>query len=285
MYPAYMQLIAIPACTPGVDISFWSLREEDPVEFQMTSLKRLIRSATRVLILNNPNNPLGSALSVKTQREIINVARLHGLTIVVDEIFRPLHHDPEAASPLSFLEIAQQFENVVVTGSLSKAWGLPGVRVGWIVTKNADILARCFKLRPYTITALSTIDEIIATEVLSDRCRPQILSKHLELARINLDLLDKFVKQHRSVCSWTKPSAGATAFVRFCQDGGLVDDVELCLRLKEQTGVLLAPGSLCFGHTGSDDFRGFVRIHITVPTDVLQSALLAIETFMERSQF
>ncbi|OGE48856.1 hypothetical protein PENARI_c025G09886 [Penicillium arizonense] len=277
MYPSYTPLLAIPKAKVGKDISYWSPDLNNQGQSDLQQLKDMIKPTTKMIVLNNPNNPLGTILNLEMQHAIVALAREHGIILVVDEIFRPLFHD--STNPPSFLELSEENDNIIVTSSVSKAWGLSGTRVGWIATKSAKILSQCFNLGLYTIMAIGTIDDAIAAEALSDRCRPQILAKHLELARKNLVLLESFVNKHEGV-SWIKPSSGATAFVRFSSTGVPVDDVEFCLRLKERKGVLLAPGSLCFGLPAAQDFRGFVRMHITGPPEKMQAGLEAIGEFL-----
>jgi aspartate/methionine/tyrosine aminotransferase len=272
-----------------VEVDFWGLDLENGAQADIQALKDLIRPTTKMIVLNNPNNPLGTVLSRTTQNDIVDIAREHGLTILVDEIFRPLFHDSSTDSiveiPPSFIDLPTSYENIIVTSSMSKAWGLSGTRVGWLATRSTSILAECLNRGLYTIMALSSIEEAIAAEALSDRCRPQILDKHLSIARKNIDLIEEFVGRNKGVCGWVRPVAGGTGFLRLFDKGGEpVDDVVFCRRLREDKGVLLAPGSLCFGIRdaagGGADFRGYVRVHITVDPGVMERALVAIGEFL-----
>ncbi|KAJ5461266.1 uncharacterized protein N7458_002818 [Penicillium daleae] len=285
MYPCYTQLISLPKSVPGVEVSYWTLDLQNQAQPDIQALKDAIKPTTKMIILNNPNNPLGTILPLKTQSEIVALARQHGLTLLVDEIFRPLFHDNthQTQIPPSFIDLSTASDKIVVTSSMSKAWGLSGTRIGWLATKNAAILSQCFDRGLYTIMALSSIDSAIAAEALSDRCRPQIRSKHLDIAGRNIALLDSFVSRHAGLCSWVKPQGGGTGFVRFFDRMGVpVDDVEFCRAVKVAKGVLLAPGSLCFGTRGAGeaDFRGYVRVHVTVDPEVMERALVAIGEFL-----
>ncbi|KAJ6120886.1 hypothetical protein N7523_005166 [Penicillium sp. IBT 18751x] len=278
MYPSYTQLLSIPKATVGENISYWALDLNNQAQGDLQQLKDMIKPTTKMIVLNNPNNPLGTTLSLEMQHAIVALAREQGLILLVDEIFRPLFHD--STNPPSFVELSEESDSVIVTSSMSKVWGLSGARVGWLATKNAKILSDCLNMGLYTMMAVGSIDEVIAAEALSDRCRPQILAKHLAIAQKNLSLLENFVNRHAGV-SWIKPSSGATAFVRFSSKGAPVDDVEFCLRLKEKKGVLLAPGSLAFGLAAAQDFRGFVRMHVTAPPEKVQAALDAIDEYLD----
>ena len=138
--------------------------------------------------------------------------------------------------------------------------------------------------REYTFQYTSAIDEIIATEALSPRCRTAILARHLENARQGLELLDAFVEKNRDVVSWTRPHAAATAFVKFSEPNGeAVDDNELCRQVVEEQGLLLTPGSLGFSDDErQSDFRGYVRIHFTVPPERLRQGLELLDAFLDK---
>ncbi|KAJ5162241.1 hypothetical protein N7492_007633 [Penicillium capsulatum] len=189
LYPSYTQLISLPKAITGAEVSLWKPDIDGDVNSSIHSLENLVRPTTKMIVLNNPNNPTGTMLSPQLQHEILKLVHSHDIIIVVDEIFRPLYHDPNTHLPPSFVELSDQSSRVVVTGSLSKAWGLAGVRTGWITTKNTDLFTELEKFKTYTVNSTSLIDEVIATEALSHRCRPHILSKHLGLAQQNLDLL------------------------------------------------------------------------------------------------
>ncbi|KAJ5906470.1 uncharacterized protein N7473_003386 [Penicillium subrubescens] len=259
MYPCYTQLISLPKSIPGVEVDYWELDLdlENGAKADIQALRGLIRPTTKMIVLNNPNNPLGTVLSRMTQNGIVEIAREYGLTILVDEIFRPLFHDSNNQTdiPPSFIDLPppHAYENIIVTSSMSKAWGLSGTRVGWLATRSTSILSTCFNRGLYTIMALGSIDEAIAAEALSDRCRPQILNKHLAIARTNIALIEEFVGKNRDVCGWVRPSAGGTGFVRVYQkekgegdERVPVDDVVFCRRLRGGEGGFVGAGESLF---------------------------------------
>ena len=105
-----------------------------------------------------------------------------------------------------------------------------------------------------------------------------LLARNIQLAKTNLEILSKFIEQHSSLCKWTKPVAGTTAFVKFLRDGRPVDDERFCLTLQQRTGVMLAPGKKCFGE--GVDFKGYVRIGFVCETKVLQEGLKLLKGFL-----
>ncbi|KAK5452144.1 hypothetical protein LTS15_007208 [Exophiala xenobiotica] len=296
MYPTYGQLPGVPRGFIPCEVSRWEMDPQRGWKLDLDELRRLIRpGSTKMLVLNNPSNPTGTHMDADMQRKILDIAREHNLTVLVDEIFRPLFHQgggggDGAKVPPSFVE--HEYTKVVVTGSLSKAYGLTGVRVGFLVCRDEALLERFINARYYTFMSASAIDEVIATEALSERCRPAILERHLGYARKNLELLEAFMDKNGDMLSWTKPTAGATAFIKISslKDGEALDDVEFCRAVLEEQGLLLTPGSLCFReqHPGEErerkmvDLQGYVRCHFTLPPEKMVQGLEAWDAFLQK---
>lgn len=276
-----------------------------------------------MLILNNPNNPTGTHLPTAFQREIVELAKQYDLIVHCDEIFRPLFHNADTAYltsisngangtnasdtvsdtasakdiPTSLIEHADTigYDKLIVTSSLSKCYGLSGVRIGWILTRDKEILAKMMHYRLFSMQSASVIDELIATEVLGPRCRPAILQKHLSIARTNLDLIQRFVDEHREQCEWVRPTAASTAFVKFkdAATGHPVDDVQFGKELMERKGLLISPASMCFsfdegmgkkGEEWREEFKGRVRFHFTTRTEIVQLGLKLLGEFLDEEK-
>jgi aspartate/methionine/tyrosine aminotransferase len=233
-----------------------------------------------MIIINNPNNPTGAVIPSDVLSEIVNVARDHDLILFSDEVYRPLFHNlpQNQAPPPSVLSTG--YDKVVVTSSMSKAWALAGIRVGWVASPDPTIIETLSRARDYTTISVSQIDDQIARYALSPKVRPALIARNLELARTNLDLLDKFVREHAGAVSWVKPHAGTTAFLQVKLDGKPVDDVEFCKDLLRETKVMLVPGSKCFGD--GDDFKGYVRMGYVCETDVLREALAKLGDYITK---
>ncbi|PNP46515.1 hypothetical protein TGAMA5MH_01973 [Trichoderma gamsii] len=275
-YPTYTQLSSLSKSI-GCDVSPWRLDPNDEWRADMSELRALIKPSTKMIMLNNPNNPTGSVLDTQAQLEILAMAQQHGILVVVDEIFRPLYHG-QTTIP-SFLE--HEFTKVITTSSMSKAWGMSGVRIGWIACRDKNLMDLMSNTKRYISEATSNIDEAIATECLSLRCRPAILKRHLDYAQQNLNLLEAFVEQNSDMCTWTRPTAGGTAFVKFLtMNGDAVDDVQFCKDLLKEFGVLLIPGSISFGEETPANLQGYTRMHITVSPETMQKALAEISNFL-----
>lgn len=200
--------------------------------------------------------------------------------ILSDEVYRPLFHSISPSSdqfPPSMLNMP--YARIAVTGSLSKAYSLAGIRVGWIASRSSDILDACSQARDYTTISVSQLDDQVATYALSQDCVHGLLSRNLKLAKVNLRMLEQFVDSHRWACEWVKPIAGTTAFVKFSKLGSVIDDVAFCEKLMEVNGVMFCPGSRCFGD--GKDFKGYVRIGFCCETEVLREGLEKLTNFMQ----
>ncbi|KAJ5156392.1 hypothetical protein N7492_009195 [Penicillium capsulatum] len=278
-YPTYQQLYSVPAAL-GAEVTMWKSKETDGWSLDIEELKGLIRPNTKLIIINNPQNPTGAIVPRGTLEKLVDVARESSITLFADEVYRPLFHnispmDPEF--PPSLFSFG--YERTVVTGSISKAYSLAGLRVGWIASRDRSIIEACASSRDYTTISVGQIDDAVASFALAPDCIHSLLKRNIDLGRKNLEILEKFIEAHRWACDWTKPRAGTTAFIRFNKMGKPVDDVAFCERLLEQTGVMLVPGSRCFG--GDEDFHGYVRIGYASETEVLEQGLEALRGFMD----
>ncbi|KAI0107744.1 PLP-dependent transferase [Nemania sp. FL0031] len=271
VYPTYQQLYAVPA-TLGAEVSLWRLRAEDRYMPDVAALEGLIKNNTKMIVINNPNNPTGATIPKATLKSIIAIARKHNIIILSDEVYRPLFHNlpPSEAAPPSILSLG--YAKAIATSSMSKAWALAGIRVGWAASRDKEIITRLASARDYTTISVSQLDDQVARHALSDSVRPALLERNVGLARTNLALLEAFVREHADVCEWVKPTAGTTAFIRFVRrDGRPVDDEAFCGDVLDTTKVMVVPGALCFGHR--EDFQGFVRVGYAGSTEVLKEAL------------
>lgn len=229
-------------------------------------------------IYSNPQNPTGAVLRREDMQEIVDIARKHDILIHSDEVYRPLFHSlGNDQIPPSVLEFG--YEKVIATGSMSKAFSLAGIRLGWIASPNPEIIEACASARDYTLISVGQIDDSVATHALSSPCVENLLQRNLGLSRQNLDILEGFIEEFGWATKWTKPKAGTTAFIKFVdRSGRAIDDVVFCQRLQETTGVMLVPGSQCFG--GGVDFRGYVRLGYVQDNQVLVDGLNCLRQFM-----
>lgn len=285
VFPTYQQLYAVPESL-GAEVSLWKLQEKDGFIPDVEVLERLIKANTKMIVINNPNNPTGATIPSEVLTNMVAIARKHGIILFADEVYRPLFHSlpaDQTSPPPSVLSL--DYDKSVVTSSMSKAWALAGIRVGWIASRDAAIIEKIAVARDYTTISVSQLDDQVARYALSADVRPQLLARNLQLARTNLELLDRFVTEHADVVSWVKPTAGTTAFVLFRRknEGKPIDDVSFCKDVLDETKVMFLPGSKCFGH--GQGFEGHVRIGYVNETEVLREALEKLSVYVKKHLF
>jgi aspartate/methionine/tyrosine aminotransferase len=211
--------------------------------------------------------------------QIVELAKSNNITVLSDEVYRPLFHSSGPSEDLPPSIVSLGYENTIATGSLSKAYSLAGIRVGWLASRSNALVNRIREARHYTTISVSIVDSHIAAYALEANTVQKLLHRNMELARTNLRTLEDFVNRHADVCSWARPRAGSTAFIRFERRGEAVDAQELCRRLVLEAGVLLVPGDLAFG----SPFKGFVRFGFVCDADVLKEGLATMEIWMKKN--
>lgn len=280
VYPTYQQLYSVPRSL-GADVTLWKLTAENGFVPDVAELEALVRPNTKMIIINNPNNPTGASIPRSVLAALAATARARDMTILSDEVYRPLFHalhdDAGAAVPPSITGLG--YDNVIATGSMSKAYALAGLRIGWAASPSAALLARLASARDYTTISVSRLDDQVAAYALAPPVRAPLLRRNVALARTNRALVEAFVDAHAGVCSWVRPSAGTTAFLRFERDGAPVDDVAFARDVLDRTKVFFVPGSKCFGDGG--DFKGYVRIGYVCHTEVLKEGLEKLGGYLE----
>jgi aspartate/methionine/tyrosine aminotransferase len=279
VHPTYQQLYTVPESL-GAEVSLWKLRKGKKYVPDIEDLKKLVKENTKMIIINNPNNPTGATTPRSILQALVDFAKERDIIVFSDEVYRPLFHGIAPTSeefPPSLISMG--YSKTIITGSMSKAYSLAGIRVGWIASRDKSIIEQIASARDYTTISVSQLDDQIASYALSNSVIHALLARNIKLARTNLELVEAFVNEHADFCSWVKPTAGTTAFVRFENDGQVVDDVKFCVDLLEKTKVMFVPGSQCFGK----EFRGFVRIGYVCETDVLKEGLAKLSSYIQEN--
>ncbi|HEU5132037.1 MAG TPA: capreomycidine synthase [Pyrinomonadaceae bacterium] len=229
--PCYQQLYSI-AESIGCKLKHWQLRFEDSYRVDMREARDLIGPQTRMIVVNFPHNPTGASLTPAEQDELIELAANAGAYLVWDAAFAEITYDnPELPDP------GERYDRSISMGTLSKAYGLPGLRVGWCLAAP-DVLDRLVELRDYTTLALSPLVEHVAARAIENG--DLLLKPRLVQARHNLELLSSWVERHKEFVSMVRPQGGVCAFMRLHD----VADVEdFCRQFAGEHGVLLVPGT------------------------------------------
>ena len=252
--PAYQQLFSI-AESVGCNLKHWRLRFEDSFKPDLGEARRLIGPQTRMIVVNFPHNPTGASLTPEEQDELIELAADAGAYLVWDGAFAELTYDgPVLPDP------GERYDRSITLGTLSKAYGLPGLRVGWCLAAP-EVLERLVRLRDYTTLALSPLVEHVATRAIENG--DLLLKPRLAQARHNLELLLSWANSHSEFVQLVRPQGGVSVFMRV---HGVADIEDFCRQLADEYSVLLVPGT-SFGHSD------YVRLGFGCSTAELTTAL------------
>lgn len=261
VWPTYQQLTGIPESF-GAKVTLLPLSPEEGFLPDPEALAGLVTDRTRLICLNNPNNPTGALMERDRLEALVEVARSVGAWIVCDEVYRGLVHDPALDVP----SVADLYEKGISTGSMSKVFSLAGLRVGWIVGP-ASFIARAFSHRDYTTISCGRLDDLLATVALESQER--LLERNLTLVRRSAEVLRQWV-EGESRLDYVPPRAGTTAFVHYDYD---LSSEEFCRRLFERDGTFIVPGS-CF------DRDRWLRIGYAFDPAMLRQGLERISAFL-----
>ncbi len=263
--PNYMQIWGL-AQNHGLVLETFRLREEDGWKPDLDELRSVVTDQTRLIAICNPNNPTGAILSEAEMEAIIGIAEGVGSWILADEVYTGAERLRDDETPSFY----GRYDKVLATGSMSKAYGLPGLRIGWAVGPSAaidDIWAR----HEYTTISASMLSNQLAALALAPEVRPWLLERTRTYIRHGFEALRGWLEQHPSTFSLTPPQAAAIAFIRYHLD---INSTELVERLRKEKSVLVVPGD----HFGLDRF---LRVSFGLPHDYLNTALNRIHELVE----
>jgi len=248
----------------GAEVSEWRRRYEGGWRHDLDELGRLLRPDTGVLYVNQPHNPTGTLMSHDTFHQVAGLARERGVRLFSDEVYRELEHDPADRLPAA----CDLDERAVSLGSMSKTFGLAGLRIGWIATRDAELRRRLISLKHYTTICASGPSEFLSALAL--RHREVVAQRNVGIVRSNLSLLDGFFDRHADRFAWVRPTASSIGFP--IVHGADATD-ELCEQVARECGVLLLPGSV-YGQPRHVRF-GFGRAN-------MPEALALLEEYLDR---
>ena len=232
--PCYESALQLARST-GAEVSVWQRHAEDDWAHDVSALEGLLRPNTRVVYVNTPHNPTGLLMPRGVYKHVLALGRERGFTVFCDEVYRELEHDPADRLPAA----CDLSDTAVSLGSVSKTYGLPGLRLGWLASKDRDLLRRVLELKYYT-TICSPAPSEFLTE-LALRHRERLAERNLGIVQHNLPLLEAFLRRRADLFSWAHPDAGPIGFLRFLGDG---DAEAFCERVVRGADVLLLPGSV-----------------------------------------
>ena len=231
--PTYQQLYSIPE-SYGADVQILHLSKENNYLPDLEKLRRLVTPKTKMICINNPNNPTGALMSEQMLREIVEIARSADAWILCDEVYRHLSQE-DGWCP----SIVDLYEKGISVSSMSKVFSLAGLRLCWMATHDMSVVKSCLSHRDYNLVSCGVFDEMLAAAALKHR--DKLLERSRKIVRENLQILDDWVGSEPHV-SYVKPKAGTTALVYYDL---YISSYEFCEEMYKKTGAFVTPGD-CF---------------------------------------
>lgn len=269
MVPNYMQVWGLAGAFASRVLA-WPLvaSRAGRWEVDLDRLGQLVTPRTRLIALCNPNNPTGARLTAAELDGIAAIAERHNAWILADEIYRGAEVDGcETATMWG------RYERTVVTSGLSKAYGLPGLRIGWVVAPP-PLIDTLWSYHDYTTIAPTALSDFLATLALEPARRRRILDRTRAILRANLPEVARWLDTRRDRFSYVPPEAGAIVYVRYHAP---VNSTELTTRLRVEQSVLIVPGD----HFGMD---GYLRIGYGSELHSVQEGLARLDSLLTEHQ-
>jgi aspartate/methionine/tyrosine aminotransferase len=262
-WPGYQSLYEVGRAA-GAGITLHELREDDGWDLDPERLIGALRPETRLVVVNAPHNPTGMLPTREQWRRLTGELARRGVHLLADEVYRFLEFEPADRLPAG----ADAFERGISLGVMSKSFAMAGLRIGWLATRDRELLARCAAFKDYTTICSSAPSEILA--LIGLRAREAVLARSRRIVEGNMTHLDRFFADHAERFSWVRPRGGSIGFPRLLA----IEPIDAFAgRLVEAEGVLLLPGSQ-FGHPGNHFRIGFGR-------DDLPQALERLAAFVD----
>lgn len=231
--PSYQSLSEV-AKGIGCQVSPWLAREENGWALDLDELHRLLRTNTKGIVINTPHNPTGYLMSRADFDELNKFVQEKKLLLFSDEVYRESEYDPAARLPAA----CDYGEHAISLGVTSKTYGLAGLRIGWIATKNKKVYENMAALKDYTTICNSAPSEFLAEVAM--RNRQTLIDRSLGIIKHNLNVIDDLFSRYADLFEWVRPQAGSMGFPKLLK--GEIED--FCDNLVKKAGVLLLPGSM-----------------------------------------
>lgn len=247
-FPGYQSLYEI-ANSLGCEVSKWQPDYDNGWSFDLNRLKSIIRKDTKLLVINFPHNPTGATISENELNEIIELCRANNTLLFSDEMYRFLEYDAKNRLPSA----SDLYENAISLFGMSKSLALPGLRIGWLSSKNKDLMNEVAKFKDYTTICNNAPGEILSIIALQNK--EKIIERNLDIISKNLKILDSFFHKHKQIFSWHPLVAGPISFPELKNEMPIAD---FCKNLVEKENTMLLPSSV-YGFEGNFFRIGFAR--------------------------
>ncbi|QRY65048.1 aminotransferase (plasmid) [Ensifer sp. PDNC004] len=263
--PTYQQHYSIPE-SYGADTRILRLTEETGFLPDLEELQRLAIPGTKLIAINNPNNPTGALMDRAYLERIVEIARACDAWVLCDEVYRGTDQEGSGLTA----SIADLYEKGISTGSMSKTFSLAGLRLGWIVAPP-ELIQAVSVHRDYNTISVGMLDDHFAAIALENK--DKILARSQAITRTNLAILSDWVDAEPLI-SWIRPQSGTTALLKY--DLPMTSEA-FCLQLLQRTGVMFTPGSAM-------DMEGYIRIGYANNEAVLREGLRRVSAFLREQR-
>ncbi|MCP4543113.1 MAG: aminotransferase class I/II-fold pyridoxal phosphate-dependent enzyme [Chloroflexi bacterium] len=268
MLPNYMQVWGT-AYNLGAEIKNFHLQENQDWALDVDELNKAVSNETKLVAVCNPNNPTGHILTEADMDAVVNATARAGAWLLADEVYSGAERLTDVQTP-SFWG---RYDKVLAVGSLSKAYALPGLRIGWVVAPE-KLVDELWARHEYVTIDATMLSNKLAALALSPEVRPRIIQRVRDYVRRGFSTLEEWLNSHGELFSVVPPQAAGVAFVRYDLD---INSTALVLRLIQEKSVFIIPGD-CFG------MDRFVRISFGLPEDYLKTALNRIHELIVELQ-
>jgi len=267
MVPNYMQTWGLARAFGG-SVRAWPLVRSATGRWamDMNGLERLVSSRTKLIVICNPNNPTGARFDDHDLDRLASVANQHGSWILADEIYRGAERDGRETPSMW-----GRTQRVLVTSGLSKAYGLPGLRIGWVAGPPA-LVASLWAVHDYTTIAPGALSDALARQALEPERRRQILARTRRILNDNYPLIERWLIDRADLFDFAAPDAGAIVYVHYRR---AINSTELVTRLRTEESVLIVPGD----HFGMDHY---LRIGYGDESGYLREGLSRLDNLLRK---
>jgi aspartate/methionine/tyrosine aminotransferase len=265
-FPGYQSLYEIAAAL-GCRVTRWTLQmQRAGWELDRDVLEAAITPQTRLLVINFPHNPTGHLPTRGELDAIVALARKHNLTVFSDEMYRLLEYELAQRLP----PVCDLYENGISLFGMSKTFSLPGLRIGWLATRDKRALSEMQAFKDYTTICSSAPSEVLS--IIALRASHTIIGRNLETIRHNLRVVDRFMAEYGDWFTWLKPRAGSVAFPRLLGNRSVE---AFCEHLLEQHGMMIVPGGM-FEYPGNHFRLGLGRKNLPQAIEKLEEVVRAL---------
>lgn len=260
--PTYQQHYSIPEAY-GADVKILQLKPENDFLLDLDELKSYVNDNTKLICINNPNNPTGALMDEAFLKEIVKIAKTVDAYIICDEVYRGLDHEGSGFTT----SIVDLYDKGISSGSISKTFSLAGLRIGWLAGPE-EFIELVNRRRDYTTISCGRIDDYLAGIALEHK--DKIIERNHKIVRDNIKILDEWV-ENEPLITYVKPKSGTTAFLKYDID---MPSEEFCVKLLASKGVMLVPGTAL-------DMEGFLRIGYAFSPVDLKLGLTKLSEFLK----